>query len=235
MAVSLLCIVFGVIAYKQNKARRLALLQLAQAKGWVFNESGDQVWVDAFSCYPFQTGHTRSVTMSLAGQVDGCEFVAMDYQYYTTETRTTTSAKGSTSTSTYEQKHPYRVTAVRTGIAGVPLNVASEGFFGRLVDAITNSDIDFEDEEFNRRFKVRCDDRKFAYAIITPQVMETLKSAPGGRVAWCDGYIVHADSGRWQAEQIEPAVRRLTVLAADVPSYLRDQPPAGAPGSAPQG
>jgi hypothetical protein len=58
-----------------------------------------------------------------------------------------------------------------------PIRVAPEGMLDRAFQKLGLPDIEFESEEFNRAFTVQCNDRKFASALIDPQMMEFLLSA----------------------------------------------------------
>jgi len=60
-----------------------------------------------------------------------------------------------------------------------PLTVTREGLLDKVVDGIASVDIDFESEEFNRTFAIRCDDRRFASTLIDPRMMELLLSTRG--------------------------------------------------------
>ena len=47
------------------------------------------------------------------------------------------------------------------------------------MSAVAGGDIDFESEEFNRLFAVRCEDRRFANALIDPRMIEVLLATKG--------------------------------------------------------
>ena len=50
-----------------------------------------------------------------------------------------------------------------------------EGLFDKLAGFVGFADINFESEEFSKRFHVKSDDKQFAYALIHPQMMEWLQ------------------------------------------------------------
>jgi hypothetical protein len=60
------------------------------------------------------------------------------------------------------------------------LEVRPRDAVGQAVDALTGSDIDLELEAFNRRFRVRAEDRRFAVAFCDQRMMHALMGLPGG-------------------------------------------------------
>ena len=65
------------------------------------------------------------------------------------------------------------------GSAWPDITVWRAGLLDKVFDAITKGDIDFESEEFNRLFSVHCSDRRFASALIDPQMLEFLLGTRG--------------------------------------------------------
>jgi len=65
------------------------------------------------------------------------------------------------------------------GSAWPDITVGRGGVLDKMVDAITGSKIDFESEEFNRLFSVHCGDRRFASALLDPQMLEFLLRTRG--------------------------------------------------------
>lgn len=59
------------------------------------------------------------------------------------------------------------------------LTIGREGIFDKVISTLGLPDLDFESEEFNKLFVVRCEDRKFASALIDPQMMDFLLSTHG--------------------------------------------------------
>jgi hypothetical protein len=65
------------------------------------------------------------------------------------------------------------------GSAWPDIQIVREGVFDKVLNALSGGDIDFESEEFNRLFAVRCRDRRFASALIDAQLLEFLLSTKG--------------------------------------------------------
>lgn len=59
------------------------------------------------------------------------------------------------------------------------IDIVPEGLLDKMVGVIGGGDIDFESEEFNRLFTVRSPDRRFASALVDPQMLDFLLSTRG--------------------------------------------------------
>ena len=59
------------------------------------------------------------------------------------------------------------------------LRIAHGGVVGDVLDRLAGDPIHFESEEFNDTFRVTCDDRRFASALIDPQMMQFLLETKG--------------------------------------------------------
>ncbi len=205
--------VFVLVAYLANQAakkRREAMAAYAASRGWTWTAE-DPSLETVFSGTPFGLGHGRRASHALRGQHDGRPMVAFDYEYKTTsgigkDRRTTT--------------HHYSVIAMGAGVvfpdlAVTPQNLLS-GFFGRVFD----SDIELESEDFNREFVVTCSNRKFAFDVLHPQMMELL-------MRWTDvGWrferdsIVAVRSGQHAPEEIDAKLAHLDAILDAVPEFV---------------
>jgi hypothetical protein len=80
------------------------------------------------------------------------------------------------------------------------LQISEENVFTRLADALTFRDIEFESEEFNRRFTVKGHDERFATAFCDARMMHWL-------LQHGDGYAFEVVGDRllcW-CRRVEPA------------------------------
>jgi hypothetical protein len=222
-AVALLTLV-GVLGWLSEKKRREALEALAAQRGWTWVKRDDS-WCERFDGNPFGLGHNRQAHNVLRGVHDGREFVGFDYVYHTTETSTDSEGR----TSSHEESHPFSVLALRVGAEVPALSVTPEGFFSRAVAKLMNRDIELESEEFNRAFTVQCKERRFAYDVLHPRLMEYLLTVR--HVAWrtTNGWILTVANGRHKPEQIEPRVAVIDRILDMVPDFVREQ--YGIPGA----
>ncbi|MCA1824086.1 MAG: DUF3137 domain-containing protein [Mycobacteriales bacterium] len=182
--------VIGGLAYLQFRAderRRVALKQLAAAKGWAYRPYDPSLtsrWVGR----PFGEGFDRQAANVVSGVVRGLDLVAFDYRYK----ERTTDAQGHSTTTT----HRYAVCALHLPTILPEIHVTTENVLTRLGNAVGFEDIELESDAFNRRFRVQSRDRKFACDVLTPRTMEALLANPlefrlelSDVVTWWDGRL----------------------------------------------
>ena len=225
LGVVVLVVVLGFLA---EKKRREMLQRVAASRGWRYTRR-DDAWADYFDGSPFGRGHNRQAHNILTGTHDGRDFVGFDYLYHTTET--STDAQGRTSSR--EVSHWFSVLALRTADGFPPLEVSPEGFFGRAIGKLTNRDIQLESEEFNRAFSVVSSDRRFAYDILHPRLMEQLLLTRD--VGWKiqQGWILAVEPGRHDVTDIDRRLGVIDGVLDAVPDFVRQQyglPPTGSTG-----
>ena len=110
-----------------------------------------------------------------------------------------------------------RARPAQRGLAGDPHR--REGVIDKAFQMLGLPDIDFESEEFNRTFVVQCADRRFASALIDPQMMDFLLST--------GGEITFETKGRFLllcTHRIDPVEMPALLNLAD--EFLRRVPPA---------
>jgi hypothetical protein len=196
---------FVYFEYQRQKRRREALAALAREMGWQFSAAKDHDHDDEFAHFEiFRRGHSRYAYNTLSGsvEVDGHDYpVKMgDFRY-----QVTTSNGKTTSTTTY--RFSYAILGLP--FANVPeLLIRPEGMFDQLKGMLGFDDIDFESAEFSRRFFVKSSDKRFAYDVIDPRMMEfLLESNPPtvdiehARICLCDG------SRQWTADEFKSQLR----------------------------
>ncbi|MCZ6852043.1 MAG: hypothetical protein O7F17_10430 [Planctomycetota bacterium] len=159
------------LSYLAAKRRREALAALAGELGWRFDPSRDRSHDDEYAHFEiFRRGHSRAAYNTLTGDLEIYRrtYPAKmgDFTY-----RITTSTGKSTQTHTYR----FSYLIVHLPFAGVPdLLIRREGMFDKLAGAFGFDDIDFESAEFSKRFYVKSPDKRFAYDVIHPRMMEFL-------------------------------------------------------------
>lgn len=159
------------LSYLAAKRRREALAALAGELGWRFDPSRDRSHDDEYAHFEiFRRGHSRAAYNTLFGELEiyrrTCPAKMGDFTY-----KITTSTGKSTQTHTYR----FSYLIVHLPFAGVPdLLIRREGMFDKLAGAFGFDDIDFESAEFSKRFYVKSPDKRFAYDVIHPRMMEFL-------------------------------------------------------------
>lgn len=113
-----------------------------------------------------QLGGNRYAFNVLSGRYAACEVWVFEYHYETYST----SAKGG------HRTHHHFLSLL---VAGQPwplpeVTIVREGLLSKVAQAFGYDDIDFESAEFSRKFCVRSKDRRFAYDVCSPRMMEYL-------------------------------------------------------------
>jgi hypothetical protein len=230
--VAALLITVAVIAHKKNQERIAALQSLALSKQWQYFP-GDPFNLSArWGFHPFGRGYARQASNVITGQVGPYAMVAFDYQYK----EDSTDSKGNRTTHTY----PFGVCALAMPCALPELHLAPEGVLTRIGNALGMDDIELESEEFNRRYRVRCPDRKLATDVLTPRTMETLLQAGGFNARFAGTDAVCATSGRLRAADLLNHTAAMAALIDGIPTFVwKDyglaERPAGSPPTASPG
>jgi len=154
-------------------------------------------------------GYYRQAFNVIRGQFRGREALAFDYIYKTQE-------QGGKSRQTYH----ISVALVPCACRFPGLLVRPEGLLDRLAGAVGLEDVDFESHEFSKRFCVLAADRKFAYGVIVPQMMEYLLANPGWAIE-LNGPAAAIHTGSiWKIERFGPALEVLSGFLDRVPDHV---------------
>jgi hypothetical protein len=205
-------IVAGGLGYYANKRRQAAFAAWAARHGYSFTTEDDRYSELPWGA-PFGEGFGHAALDVLTSTGPGRPAVCFTYRY---KTRTSNGKTSST------QTHYFAIYSARLQRALPNLHVGREGLFGTIARAIGFHDIEFESEQFNKTFKVKGDDRKFASDVINPQMMQFLldTDAPGFAIIGSD--IVLVRSGRLRLEAVEGTVGYLEAVLSHVPEFVWD-------------
>lgn len=202
----------GYLAYQAEKKRRAQLLNFALSKGWLFSPGDPLGLHDRWKGGPFGKGHSRKASNVVRGQEQGRDLVSFEYRYE----ETSTDSDGDRNTRTYR----FHVTAVHLPAYLPTMEVGQENFLTRIGSAVGFEDIELESDDFNRRYRVRSDNRKFACDVLTPRTMEFLLQ--GEPTAWrIEGTdVICWDSGRSSPLDILRHLAMLTGIVDRVPAFV---------------
>lgn len=213
-----LVVVSAYFSYLAAKKRREALAALAQQLGWRFSPDRDSSHDSRYSHFEiFRRGHSRYAYNILEGAIDvdgaSCYAQMGDFHY-----KVTSGSGKHRRTSTYRFSYlimhlPWMTQA---------LVIRPEGFFDKVAGFFGFDDIDFESEEFSRRFCVKSPDKRFAYDVIDARMMEYLLAGrprmidiESGRLCLSDG------SGRWDPAEFGSAVECVKTFMANWPEHVK--------------
>ncbi len=186
-------------SYLQQKQRREEMAALADQLGWQFTAERDYDHDDQFAHFEiFRHGHSRFAFNTLYGEleVDGRTWPAKmgDFEYKVTHSN-------GKSTSTHTYRFSYLI--LHLPFAHAPdLLIRREGLFDSLKCMMGFDDIDFESAEFSKRFFVKSPDKRFAYDVIHPRMMEFLLAGEVPTVDIENGRCCISDGKhKWTPEQ----------------------------------
>jgi hypothetical protein len=211
-AIAALFITIAVYQFKKNQARIASLVQLCASKGWTITPYDPFGLPDRWDGAPFGQGYARHAQNVVTGNVGDHPMVAFDYSYK----EDSTDSKGNRQTSTYH----YAVVALGMPCALPELQVGPEGMFSRIGKVIGIEDIELESEDFNRRFRVRCPDPKFATDCLPPRTMEHLLANGDVRFRFAGSDAVAFDSGMLTPMGLLHAAHVLAGVVDGVPSFV---------------
>ena len=162
-------------------------------------------------------GHGGRASNVLAGQMDGCEVVAFDYQY--------TEGSGKNSHTYY-----YQAAVFETPILAPRLWLRPETALDKIAAWAGHDDIDFESGEFSRRYFVKCVDRKFAYDIFHARLIQYLLSVKGGAPNMgMNGPLLLVYGSRGSgSEQVRWLINVGREIIRSIPDYVRRERGIGA-------
>jgi hypothetical protein len=170
LVVGIVAIVAAAIyfSYYLKKKRREELAIAARQLGLQYSAS-DPFGLVGLPFRLLSRGDGRGTENVLWGSWQDLDLKEFDYWYYDE----TTDGEGHRSRS----YHYFSCATIEVPATCAHLTIEREGFFTRLADHFGFHDIDFESEDFNRAFQVKCKDRKFANDVIDARMMQWLLSA----------------------------------------------------------
>ncbi|HTI98194.1 MAG TPA: DUF3137 domain-containing protein [Dongiaceae bacterium] len=206
-------IVVTVLGAFADYKRREALQALAARLGLSFSADRDDdlaaeygfldQWAHGSNSYAFNV---------LSGRYADQSVRVFDYHY---ESYTTSSKD-----SRQNQHHDLSFFVLTLPQDFPELKISREGWFSKVAQAFGYADIDFESAEFSRAFCVRSPDKKFAYDICNPQMMEYLLANRDLNIEIEHQALALSFSGKMDVETIEPNLQRLLEIRRRFPEYL---------------
>ena len=207
-------IVFGILKARE---RREAMARLAKELGFEYYQDDPWNLEDKYAMFElFGRGHSRRASNVICGEVDGRAVVAFDYQY------TTGSGKN-------QSTHSCQALVMGLPIVAAGLRMRTETVFDRLASWVGWDDIDFESDEFSRRYHVASEDRRFAYDIFHARLIEHLLAcgqAPGLEMK---GPLMVLFESQGDAANVRRLLAIGREIVASIPDYVRSARGIGQP------
>lgn len=198
------------LAWHAERQRRARYLAVAADNGLTYTPRDDS-WARRFDGAPFGRGSSRRATHVLRGQWGGREAVVFSYRYVVQHNN------GQHTTST---TYRFTVCALRLPVAVPRLELTSENVLTRLAGAFGFEDLELENEDFNRRFRVSADDRRFAYDVLHPRAMEQVLAWPALNLRLSGADALLWERGTCDPEHVLSRLAALSQVVDGIPAYV---------------
>lgn len=197
------------VAWYLDKQRREMWQAAARRYGFTYRRDDPYRIPDRYATFAlFQAGHSRTASNCLEGAYQDVTVLLFDYRYKTGSGKN-------------ESTHSLSALMAQVGIACPYLLIRPETFFDKIGDLLGFADIDFEYEEFNRRFHVKSQDKRFAYDICHSGMMDFLLRHE--KLTWevsGDRLLLYG-LGTFDPQEIEYCLDTAVGFLSHIPEYLR--------------
>jgi hypothetical protein len=166
-------VVVGAVFYLRYRARQQhirGVAALAQRLGFAFQLHDDDHIADMpFALFSRGDGHEADLIVS--GTHNGMRLRMFDFMYY----ENNSDGRGNRSR-TY---HRFTCAILQIPAACPPLCLEHEDFLTKLGRHVGIHDVELEYDEFNKRFRVKCKEQKFAFTLLDGDMMQWLLDRDG--------------------------------------------------------
>lgn len=195
-----------VLVIRAERKRRKELADWASKRGFAYFDANQEApLLSTYKAWGPGYGHRN---------FDGYEgnFAGTDVQMWQHQSRT--KSKDS------ENIHNFTILKIRMPISVPNTHWKREHFGHKVFDALGGEDIDFESDEFSRKFWVKGDDRRFAYDLFHARMMEYMLTAPKAHWQWQGAYLILHVSGAFQLKRIQPLLQAAEGFLPLLPKHL---------------
>lgn len=206
-------IVYGIIKARE---RREAMARLAASLGLRYYAADPWDLPSRYGHFDlFGHGHSKRASNIMGGERDGRSVIAFDYRY------TTGSGKNQTT-------HHYQGAVLEIPIVAPRLRMRRENVLDRVASWVGYDDIDFESDEFSRRYHVKSEDRRFAYDILHTRLIDYLLRCGTAPSMEMQGPLVLVyDSGRGDVANTQRLLAIGQEIIRSIPGYVLKARSAG--------
>jgi hypothetical protein len=187
--------------------------EMADRLGLRFDPAQNYVLADDYAFLPhLAQGGNRYAFNVLSGHYRQAEVLAFDYHY---------EIAGKGADHELSSTHCY-LTMVALLLSGYfpKLHIAPEGLLSRIAGLLDGEEIRFESAEFTRAFCVRCRDKRFAYDVCNPRVIDYLLVNRDLNIQIQNCTLALVPDTQWPAKQVETNLERLGEIRSRLPEYL---------------
>jgi hypothetical protein len=188
--------------------RQKALQAWVAGIGWTW-VGADPALVTRWQGQPFGVGTARRATDAVLGTFGPYRALSFTYGW------TTGSGKN-------RARHTAHVVALALPTYLPRLQLTADGLGAKIATALGGQDIEFESDDFNRRWRVEANDPKFAHDVLHPRLLERL-AAPqtphvGIRIEGTD--ILAWASGPTDTDRLAPVLGTLRAVVDATPRFV---------------
>ena len=173
-----IAIALAVLRYRARQARIAGVAAVARSIGFTFSPRDTERLVD-MPFVLFGKGERRGIELVITGIHNGVPMRMFDYWYYDE----TSDGRGDTN----RRYHRFTCALATIPAACPRLQLGHENVLTRLGDHLGLKDVEFEYDDFNRRFRVKCADQKFAFSLFDGKMMQWLMDTGGFDTVEVDG------------------------------------------------
>lgn len=166
-----------------------------------------QTVVSQLEIWPFRSGSKRAVGHALLGKRSGHVFTLFEYSYEESDDDSST-------------EYRFTIAATQLPLEAPDLVLRPETFGSRFSRLFGVRDVEFESNEFNEEFNVQCSNRKFAFDIVNPQMMEFLMAAPAVYWSMSGPYLVQVYEEWADADELRVMIGFQDNFVSRIPTYL---------------
>ena len=182
------------------------LARWARLEGWTY-EARDDSWVDTWRGYPFGRGILARAQSVMTGTFGPHRATVFEYSYHDTRNR-------------YPLLDRYAIHALALPARLPWTHLSAEGVRDRASALIGLQDIELESDEFNRAYRVRSEDHRFASDLLNPRTMEMLLRCGGPDIRIGAGYIVLVTDGPVDPTSVYGALTVLAAMLENLPDFV---------------
>jgi hypothetical protein len=111
--------------------------------------------------------------------------------------------------------------ALRVPIDFEPMDFRPLGVTDALDTFLGMHGIEFESAEFNKRYFVTCENQKFAFDLVHPELIEYLMSVPGIRLQLGGPFIMASKEGFFESKELRDIKQMLERFVEIIPDYVK--------------
>lgn len=204
---------------ERERKRRADLAEFARQNGMDFSQ--DDRWnlgARYQGVADIGRGHNR-YALDVLMRGGESPLAVFRYHFKTWETRTVT-RNGRTRTERYEKTHWRQYLVLETGSAFPHFTLRPEGLFDKLAGFVGFDDIDFESEQFSKRYFCKSENKEFAYAIVHPPMMEYLMDLGLAVELHNRRLIMDLGGAKFDVDRVHRAMAGMTGFINRIPDFV---------------